>query len=356
MGVRQQIARVIVKNSAIFLVASLVFLLLVTSAQWSVTKYKMGDIFYGNLVMIKEHREYFMKEMQKLGMNETEYAWYLTYRQLNIKPTFEGTMRYYLRSSFSIFGAVEQRSVFSGFGHSIWYYLRNTVVILLIVELVVLSLGTYLGLKAGYKGGRMDVIVSGLAQLFSAIPVWFIGALLFLLAWRFSIVPDFTMRIQLSSGGFSGLVEGYAVGFILPALTMILASIWEYAFTLRNIVVGELGGDYITYDRARGFPENRIMKKLLRVVFPSFLTYTTYNFMDILMSVLIVEIIFDVPGLGYVLLNSFKVVNKPPHGVEFVYYPQAVFAVGFFMILLYYINSLLADVVYFYLDPRVSRR
>jgi len=353
LGKKGQTARVIAKNSALFIIATLVFLLLVTGAQWSITKYKMEDVFYNNLVFIHEYKSWAKEEMQKLGMNETQFAWYLTYRQLNIRPTFTGTVEYYARTAFSIFGRSGRELFRGGFGHSVWYYFRNTLAILLIVELTVLGAGTYLGLRAGYEGGRLDALVSALAQLFSALPVWFIGALIFLLAWRFSVVPDFTMRVQLSVTGSIGKASAYLVGLLLPAITMVLASVWEYAYTLRNIVVGERESDYVTYDRARGLPEGRIRRKLLRVVFPSFLTYTTYNFMDILMSVLVVEIVFDVPGLGYVLLNSFKAVNKPPYGVEFHYYPQAIFAVGFFMILLYYVNSLLADLVYVYLDPRV---
>ncbi|NJE54525.1 ABC transporter permease [Thermococcus sp. 21S9] len=353
MGRKGQAWRVILRNTGLFVIATIIFLTLVTTAQWSVTKYQMKDRFVSNLRFIQEEKARFEAEMQKLGMNETEYAWYLTYKQLNIKPTFTGTLEYYARTAFSIFGKSGRGLLGGGFSHSIWYYLRNTVVILLIVELTVIGLGTYLGLKAGYNGGKLDTLVSTLAQLFSAVPVWFIGALVFLLAWRFSIVPDFTMRVQLAVTDTMGKASAYIVGFLLPAITMVLASIWEYAYTLRNIVVGERKSDYITYDRARGLPEGRIRKKLLRVVFPSFLTYTTYNFMDILMSVLVVEVVFDVPGLGYVLLNSFKAINKPPHGVDYYYYPQAIFAVGFFMILLYYINSLLADLLYVYLDPRV---
>ena len=353
MGKRGRVWHVVLKNTALFIIAVLIFLTLVTAAQWSVTKYKMKDVFYGNLIFIRKERARFEGEMQKLGMNETQFAWYLTYKQLNIRPTFSGTLEYYAKTALSVFGRSGRELFGGGFSHSLWYYLRNTVVILLIVELTILGLGTYLGLRAGYEGGRLDALVSALAQLFSAVPVWFIGALFFLLAWRFSVIPDFTMRVQLSVTGSIGKASAYLVGYLLPALTMILASIWEYAYTLRNIVVGERESDYITYDKARGLPEGRIRRKLLRVVFPSFLTYTTYNFMDVLMSVLVVEVVFDVPGLGYVLLNSFRAVNKPPHGVEFYYYPQAIFAVGFSMILLYYLNALLADLLYVYLDPRV---
>lgn len=241
MGRRNQVGRVILKNTALFLIATLIFLTLVTAAQWSVTRFKMNDMLISNLIFIREYRERFEGEMEKLGMNETEYAWYLTYKQLNIRPTFTGTLEYYARTAFSIFGKVEYGPVFGSFGHPIWYYLKNTVIILIMVELTVLGLGTYLGLKAGYNGGRLDALVSALAQLFSAVPVWFIGALIFLLAWRFSVVPDFTMRVQLTVTGTIGKASAYIVGFLLPAITMGIASIWEYAYTLRNIVATEKG-------------------------------------------------------------------------------------------------------------------
>jgi len=353
MGRRDRLGRAVLKNTALFLITALIFLTLVTAAQWSVTRFKMKDVFISNLAFVRENRERLEGEMAKLGMNETEYAWYLTYRQLDVQPTFTGTLEYYARTAFSIFGKTGRDLFGGGFRQPVWYYLRNTLVILLVVELTVLGLGTYLGLKAGYSGGRLDALISALAQLFSAVPVWFIGALVFLLAWRFSVIPDFTMRLQLTAGGATGKASAYIVGFLLPAAAMILASVWEYAYTLRNILATEKENDYVIYDRARGLPEGRIRRKLLRLVLPSFLTYTSYNFMDVLMSVLVVEVVFDVPGLGYILLNSFKAVNVPPHGVEYYYHPQAIFTVGFFMILLYYINSILVDVLYVYLDPRV---
>ncbi|WP_297513251.1 ABC transporter permease [Thermococcus sp.] len=355
MGARRQVGKVIVKNFVFFTVAVFVFLILVTSAQWKLTQYKIQDVFTQNLKVIHENRQYFEAQMEKLGMNETEYAWYWTYKVLRIKPTFTGTLEYYFKTSLSVFKDLGSAGL-KGFSHPMGYYLKNTIVILILVELCILAVGTYLGLRAGYRGGRLDSVISTMAQLFSAIPVWFIGAVVFLLAWRFSVLPDFAMRIQLASTeGSPGLGE-YAVGFALPAIAMILSATWEYAFTLRNIVVSERKSDHITYDIARGLPDGRIMKKLLRVVFPSFLTYTTYNFMDVFMSVLVIELVFDVPGLGYILLHSFRVINKPPEGVGFVYYPEAIFVVGFAMLLIYFINSLLTEIVYVYLDPRVRRQ
>ncbi|WP_099209551.1 ABC transporter permease subunit [Thermococcus henrietii] len=353
MGRRNQAGRVVLKNTVLFIIVALLFLTLVTAAQWSVTKFKMKDVFISNLAFVRENKEHLEGEMEKLGMNETEYAWYLTYKQLNIRPTFTGTLEYYARTAFSIFGKTGRELFSGGFRQSVWYYLRNTLIILLLVELTILGLGTYLGLKAGYDGGKLDALISTLAQLFSAVPVWFIGALIFLLSWRVSVIPDFTMRLQLTATGTTGKASAYIIGFLLPAITMVLASVWEYAYTLRNILATEKENDYVIYDRARGLPEGRIRRKLLRLVLPSFLTYTSYNFMEVLMSVLVIEVVFDVPGLGYILLNSFKAVNVPPHGVEYYYYPQAIFTVGFFMILLYYLNSLLVDLLYVYLDPRV---
>jgi len=74
VGRRNQVGRVILKNTALFLIATLIFLTLVTAAQWSVTRFKMNDMLISNLIFIREYRERFEGEMEKLGMNETEYA------------------------------------------------------------------------------------------------------------------------------------------------------------------------------------------------------------------------------------------------------------------------------------------
>ncbi|WP_052696192.1 ABC transporter permease subunit [Palaeococcus ferrophilus] len=237
-----------------------------------------------------------------------------------------------------------------------YMFIVKSLIILALTELFILTAGLYLGLRAGYNGGLLDRAVSGLAPIFSAIPSWFIAILfLFFFAWKSSFLPlDFEryiMDVRLEGGS---VPRAYLVGLLLPVLTLVVAMIWEYAFNVRNLVRYESQSEHVLYDRARGLPDRRIMRKLLRTALPSFLTYTTYNFLEILTSVLVVEVIFDVNGIGKLLWWSFRVL-KDVSGVNFVYYAGGIYFISILMMLLYFVNAVIMESLYIRLDPRVGR-
>ena len=342
--------KMILKNILLFFIVFLLLASLITLGQIRIKK-EEAEYTYVSILKYIQTNPQLQEQAKEMGMNNSQYAWYLTYKVLNVKPTFWESFKYYFKGAIDIFKA-KQTNRYWGTA----FYLKNTFSILIIAEVMILIFGLYLGLRAGYNGGIAEKLVSTLAPFFSAIPAWFVGAILVLILWSTGHSPIFWMNIQQAAANNTLNAMTYIKYYLPPAFTLFLAMVWEYAFTISTFIREEKGEYHVVADKAKGLPDGRIRKKLLRVALPSFLTYTTYNFIDILMNLLVVELVFSVPGLGYLLVACFRVIHKGPNGIYLLYRPQLIFFVSFVILLLYTINSILMEGLYIYLDPRASRR
>lgn len=344
-------AKVVIKNVLILAVAVLLVGVILTKGYERTTLYNNHKLFEENYRMVI-NSIYFLRQASEHRMTPEEYAEYLTKKQLRIDDFKQN-----LKKLFEW-----EKEAFKALGEEWWHmqpgymFIVKSLLILALTEIFILTAGLYLGLRAGYNGGLLDRVVAGLAPIFSAVPSWFVAILLlFFFFWDFSFLPiDFErhlMDVQLQGGS---LPLAYVVGLALPVLTLVISLIWEYAFNVRNLVKFESQSEHVLYDKARGFTDRRIMRKLLRTALPSFLTYTTYNFLEILTSVLVVEVIFDVNGLGKLLWYSFRVF-KEGDTVKLVYSPTGIYFVSILMMLFYFANAVIMESLYIKLDPRVGR-
>lgn len=347
MGNGGPLVRIALRNLSLFLVAFLITSSIIAWAQWSTTRYQLEDSYVSMLKLI-ERTPGLQERAKESGMSYEEYAWYLVYKSLNIRPGYFETLKVYYGY---VWDAVRGKTERWG---NLWDYVKNTTSIFLLAEVSTLIAGLYLGLKAGYNGKKVEKLVSTLAPFLSAIPSWFIGAILFLILWDLGYTPDFQMRMQQASINGSSDWSTYFLAYLPPALTVFLSMVFEYAFIVKNLVAQERIANHVIADRAKGLPDGRIRRKILKTALPQFLTYTTYNLLEVLTAVLVVEIIFNVRGMGYLLLSSFKVVYKPPDGIYLYLYPQLLIFVSLIMLSLYFIVSTVLEGVYSHLDPRKS--
>jgi peptide/nickel transport system permease protein len=144
-------------------------------------------------------------------------------------------------------------------------------------------------------------------------------------------------------GGYGNGVGGHVQSMILPALTVALAIAPILIRSLRAALLEVLESEYITTARSKGLSERRVLTHhaLRNAVIPT-VAVLGVNIAYLVGNTLIVEQVFDLPGVGQLLINSifqrdFSVV-------------QAVTLVIAIMVVLVY---LLADVVHALLDPRV---
>ena len=226
----------------------------------------------------------------------------------------------------------------------------NTLFLLSVTMLIVFALGGYWGLKAGYLGGAWDGTLTALAPLFSAIPGWFWGIFfMWGLWWKLGIAPlsyvDYIHRVQ-ATGHATPLTHIYAL--MIPVLTLTFVNTAVYAYNVRTLVRGELHEEYFFADVLKGLPDRRIMVKALRTVLPPFLTFTSYNFLNLMMNGMAVEVMFNVPGIGYTFLAGVSALVFAGRG-EFLFFSALM------MSLFYFINLVVMEALYFRLEPRVRR-
>ncbi len=129
----------------------------------------------------------------------------------------------------------------------------------------------------------------------------------------------------------------------LPALTLTLAYLGEYALIMRSSLLDTMREDYLTLARAKGLRDvvvrNRhaVPNALLPVV-----TLIAINFGFVLSGAIAVETIYSWPGLGLLSYEALRGPDLPLLQGLFVVFSAAVI---FF--------NLIADLAYAYLDPRV---
>ena len=180
----------------------------------------------------------------------------------------------------------------------------------------------------------------------NAIPFFLLGlVLIYLLAFRLGLFP-------LSGGYTPGTFPELSPAFIgnvlshsiLPALSIILVSIGGWALGMRAMMVTTRGEDYVTYADAKGLKGRTIFMRY--AVRNALLPQTTALALGQMISgAVLVEVIFSFPGIGTVLYNAIR-------GSDF----YLVQGIVFILIVSIGVATLILDLIYPLLDPRITYR
>jgi peptide/nickel transport system permease protein len=220
-----------------------------------------------------------------------------------------------------------------------------TVGLVGMATIVAFLLGTLLGmLSAWRRGGFLDAILPPVFIVISAFPYFWLGllALLFFaitLGWfPLGFAYELTSSINLS-WSFAGEVVWH--GF-LPALTIVITSIGGWILTMRNTMITTLAEDYVKMARAKGLSPLRIMLMYAgrNAILPN-LTGFAMSLGFVISGAILVEIVFNYPGLGFLLLQA---VNSEDFALM-----QALFLLITVAVL---VAVLAADFITAWLDPR----
>lgn len=206
-------------------------------------------------------------------------------------------------------------------------------------------LGTLIGIVGAWRrGGWLDSVLPPVFVITSAIPFFWIGILLiFAFGLHAPHLPtngafDDTLTPAFTWPFIANLLQ-YA---LLPATAILITSIGVWILTMRNNMVTVLSEDYIRMARAKGLPGRRIMFDYAarNAILPN-LSGFAMSLGFVLSGAVLVEYVFNYPGLGYWLVQA----------VEGEDYPlmQALFLLITLAVLL---AILLADIVTALFDPR----
>jgi peptide/nickel transport system permease protein len=132
----------------------------------------------------------------------------------------------------------------------------------------------------------------------------------------------------------------------LPAITIILTSIGGWILTMRNNMLGTLSEDYVRMAKAKGLSSLRTMVLYAgrNAILPN-LTGFALALGFVVSGLLLTEIVFSYPGVGYLFLQAVDNEDFPLMQALFLFVTVAVL-----------IAVLLADIVNALLDPRTRSR
>jgi microcin C transport system permease protein len=198
-------------------------------------------------------------------------------------------------------------------------------------------------------GSRFDVWTSSVVIIGYAVPGFLIAILLIVLFAGGSFWSIFPLK-GLVSPGFADFpwwqkILDYLWHITLPVISMGLGAFATTTFLTKNSFLEEIRKQYVVTARAKGLTERRI---LYRHVFRNAMLIVIATFPGAFVGAffggsLLIESIFSLDGLG--LLGFTSVINRD--------YP-VVFATLYIFSLLGLVISLISDLTYAWVDPRID--
>lgn len=212
--------------------------------------------------------------------------------------------------------------------------------------LISFTLGTLLGAILAWKRGSFfDNVLPPLLTFFSAVPYFWLALMaLYILGYTLNLFP-------LNGGYDTNVTLGFNMEFIgsavqhalLPALTIVLASIAGWLLGMRNSMITTLTEDYVLLAQAKGLSERRVVFAYAarNAILPN-ITAFALSLGFVVAGALLTEVVFSYPGIGFALLQAAQNSDYPLLQGIFLFIALGVLGANF-----------IADMVYVLLDPRV---
>lgn len=131
---------------------------------------------------------------------------------------------------------------------------------------------------------------------------------------------------------------------ILPVATVFLASLAGFTMAMRNQVISTMDDDFVLVAQAKGLPTRRVIWYAARNALLPVVSNFTIAISLIVSGQILVEIVFNYPGIGYHLYDAL---GKLDYSLV-----QGIFVVITLVVLA---ANLAADVVYVLIDPRARQ-
>ena len=214
------------------------------------------------------------------------------------------------------------------FSSALPYTLRMAGMAILLTLLVSLPLGISI---AALRGSRFDYGIRLLTFVTNAMPNFVIAiVLMYIFSFKLGLIPV--------------LATTKPIGMILPSATLAIVMSSRYIRQIRAAALDELDKDYIVGLRARGIPERQILfGNVLKNIMVIVITLTGISVGSLLGGTVIVETIFNWPGIGHLIMTAIS--NRD--------YP-IVQATVVWMALAFFFVNLLADLSYRYFNPKIK--
>lgn len=222
---------------------------------------------------------------------------------------------------------------------AIWDHLGPTLSLAILAQVLALVIAIPFGIIAAYRQGTVvDRSFMGMSLIGMAVPSFLLGLLLMLFVGVYLQWLPVAGYKPLSSGVWEHLQH-----LILPAISLGTIQTALVARMTRNSMLEVLDAGYIKTARSKGVYEYKVvLKHALRTGFLPILTVIGQSFGTLVTGAVVVETIFNIPGIGQLIINSIE-------RRDFV----VIQGVVLFVSLVYVFINLIIDLLYGVIDPRV---
>jgi peptide/nickel transport system permease protein len=206
---------------------------------------------------------------------------------------------------------------------------------LLLTMLVAIPLGL---LQAVRRTSVADYTLTGASFVFYATPSFFLGIIL--IDWFADNLHLFGPTAP--TGGLLDVLSDPR-DMVLPIVTVALITIAQFSRYMRSAALDNLGEDYVRTAKAKGASDRRILlRHVVRNAMIPIVTLLGLNLPLLFSGALVTETVFNYPGMGYLFWQAAAQRDYP-----------ILLGVSLVVALATVVGSLLADVAYAVLDPRV---
>ena len=210
--------------------------------------------------------------------------------------------------------------------------LPNTLKLAFSSVVVTILLSVPLGiLTAVYKGKAVDGLIRFLSFIGNSLPNFVVSLLL---------LYFFALRLDW----FPVLSTGTPISFVLPTLALAIPMTGKYIRQVRAAVLEQLSKPYVDGGISRGLTTRIVLfHDVLRNALITIITLMSLSIGSLLGGTAAIEMIFVLPGMGYMVTNAVTTRDYP-----------VIQGFVVWMCIIYIVINLLTDISYYYLDPRVS--
>lgn len=251
------------------------------------------------------------------------------------------------------------KNIFTGdFGYSynyklpvlsvVWQYLSFTLIFASISFIIQIVFSFYFALKSfSNAGNKLDKVITKLSLFIYATPAFVLGVfLIYLFSVQLDLFPSSGLRsLDFDSFSTVGKLGDYLIHLTLPLITLSAAGIALFYKYLRDNLEEVYQQDFILFLRSGGTDEKTIIwKHVIPNAIRPLISIAGIEFGILLGGTLITEVIFSLPGMGRLTINSIMSRDYP-------LIIGCTFAAGALMIF----SNLIADLIKMKIDKRLAK-
>jgi peptide/nickel transport system permease protein len=269
------------------------------------------------------------QELERLyGLDRPVYVQYFDWLKLAVR----GNFGYSTRMRQPVIDVIRDR-------------LPNTMKLTGVALVLTLAIALPLGILSAVKQySKLDYVLTFFNFIGISIPQFWLGLMLvYLFAVHLGWFPTTGMRsANIEPGAWNAFKDQFR-HFVLPVTSITLVGIAGYMRFQRAAMLETIRQDYIRTARAKGLPEQQVIfKHAWRNALIPIITLLGYVFVILVEGSVVVESIFSWPGMGQLAVISLQQRDYP-----------VMMGIVLLSATLILIGTLLADILYAVVDPRV---